>query len=74
MLAPMKSGEVHLRATWIFTRADVIANLGVIAAGALVVATGSRMPDLVIGCAIGLYVLKEAFEILRDVRAERAHA
>ena len=36
MLAPMKSGEVHLRATWLFTRADVVANLGVIVAGILI--------------------------------------
>ena len=36
MLAPMRSGEVHLRATWLFTRADVVANLGVILAGVLV--------------------------------------
>jgi Co/Zn/Cd efflux system component len=27
LLAPMKAGEVHLRATWLFTRADVVANL-----------------------------------------------
>lgn len=72
LLRRYREGEVHLRASWIFTRADVIANLGVIAAGALVLATGSRIPDLVIGCAIGLYVLKEAAEILRNVRAERA--
>ena len=73
LLRRYREGEVHLRATWIFTRADVIANLGVIAAGMLVLATGSRVPDLVIGCAIGLYVLKEAFEILRNVEAEKAH-
>ncbi|MCF5928386.1 cation transporter, partial [Xanthomonas perforans] len=36
MLSPLKSGEVHLRATWLFTRADVVANIGVILAGVLV--------------------------------------
>ena len=72
LLRRYREGEVHLRASWIFTRADVIANLGVIAAGALVFATGSRIPDVVIGCAIGLYVLKEAAEILRAARADRA--
>ena len=36
MLAPLKSGEVHLRATWIFTRADIVANVGVIVAGIFV--------------------------------------
>ena len=59
-----------MRASWIFTRADVIANIGVIVAGILVLWTESRVPDLIIGCAIGLYVLREAFEILRESREE----
>ena len=68
LLSPYRTGEVHLRATWLFTRADVIANLGVIAAGGLVWATGSRFPDLVVGAAIGIYVVREAFEILGEAR------
>jgi cation diffusion facilitator family transporter len=70
LLAPMKSGEVHLRATWLFTRADVVANLGVILAGLLVFWFGVPYPDFVIGALIGLYVIKEAIEILRDARSE----
>jgi cation diffusion facilitator family transporter len=68
VLAPYRKGEVHLRAAWIFTRADVIANLGVISAAMLVIATNSGTPDLLVGAAIGLYVLKEATEILREAR------
>lgn len=74
LLHPFRKGEVHLRATWIFTRADVIANLGVIVAALVVLATGTRWPDLAIGVAIGLYVLREAVEILRDARADRRAA
>ena len=70
LLAPMKSGEVHLRATWLFTRADVVANLGVILAGLLVLWLRVPYPDFVIGALIGLYVIKEAIEILRDARSE----
>ena len=70
LLAPMRSGEVHLRATWLFTRADVVANLGVILAGLLVLWLGVPYPDFVIGALIGLYVIKEAIEILRDARSE----
>ncbi len=70
LLAPMKSGEVHLRATWLFTRADVVANLGVILAGLLVLWLEVPYPDFVIGTLIGLYVIKEALEILRDARSE----
>jgi len=70
LLAPMKSGDVHLRATWLFTRADVVANLGVILAGVLVLVLNKPHPDFVIGTLIGLYVIKEAIEILRDARSE----
>lgn len=65
-LASFRSGEVHLRASWIFTRADVVANVGVLLAGGLVALTHSAIPDLLIGALIGLYILKEAAGILRD--------
>ena len=70
LLAPMKTGEVRLRATWLFTRADVVANVGVILAGLLVLWLRVPYPDYVIGALIGLYVIKEAIEILRDARSE----
>lgn len=65
-----RQGEVHLRASWIFTRTDVIANCGVLAAGLLVWTTASRWPDLIVGAAIALIVLHGAYEILRDVHRE----
>lgn len=71
MLAPLKSGEVHLRATWIFTRADIVANVGVIVAGMLVFWLRSPIPDYVIGSLIGLYVVKEAVSILVEARRAR---
>jgi Co/Zn/Cd efflux system component len=66
MLGKFRHGEVHLRATWIFTRVDVLANLGVFASGLTVLFTGHRLADLVVGLAIGLYVVKEAIGILRE--------
>ena len=74
LLAPLKSGEVHLRATWIFTRADVVANVGVIVAGILILVLASPYPDYVIGTLIGLYVIKEALEILSDARNARSES
>lgn len=72
LLSRFRNGEVHLRATWLFTRADVIANLGVIISGILIHLTNSRYPDLIVGFAISLYVIKEAFEILKSAREARA--
>ena len=68
LLRPFQQGEVHLRATWIFTRADVVANIGVLVAAGLVAITQSRFPDVIVGAAIGAYVVKEAIEILREAR------
>lgn len=74
MLTRFRKGEVHLRAAWLFTRADVVANLGVIASGVLVFLTRSRVPDIVVGVAIGSYVIREALEILGRARRARAEA
>ncbi len=59
-----RDGGVHMRASWIFSANDVLANLGVILAGALVAWTGSAWPDLLIGTAVALLVLNGARRIL----------
>jgi cation diffusion facilitator family transporter len=71
MLNKFREGDVHLRATWIFTRADVIANLALILSGLAVLLTGFRYIDLIVGAGIGMYVIKEALEILGDARKAR---
>ena len=63
-LAKFRDGGVHIRASYICTRADVLANIAVFISGGLVAATGLQILDLVVGFGIGLYVLKEAGEIL----------
>ena len=74
LLSKHRHGEVHLRATWIFTRADVVANLAILVASLLVFITDSRYPERVVGFGIGLSVIGEALEILRDAARERAAA
>ncbi len=65
LIARHRHGGAHMKASWIFSTNDVIANVGVIVAGALVAWTGSRVPDLAIGAAVGLVVLGGAVRILR---------
>lgn len=67
-VAKFHRGEVHLRASYICTRADVIANLAVFSSGGIVAVTGLSIVDLIIGLLIGLYVLKEAVEILVEAK------
>ena len=71
MLDRFRKGEVHLRATWLFTRVDVIVNFAVIASGAIIWLTGWSWPDLIIALAIGGYVIKEGLEIQREAREAR---
>ncbi len=59
-----RNSGAHMKASWIFSANDVLANVGVIIAGTLVALTGSQIPDLVIGIIIGLLVLNGARRIL----------
>lgn len=68
LLQKQRSEEVHMRAAWIFTRADVVANTAVVLSGTAVLLTGVVYFDLVVGAAIGLYVIKEAAEIIRQAK------
>ena len=53
-----------MKASWIFSANDVVINMGVIVAGALVAWTGSNYPDLIIGTVVGFIVLNGARRIL----------
>lgn len=66
LLAKHRKGEVHMRASWIFSKNDVIANSGVILAGFLVYLSGTRWPDLAIGLVITSFVLNGGIKILRE--------
>ena len=65
LIAKSRDNGAHMKASWIFSANDVIANLGVILAGGLVAWTGSRYPDLLIGLIIGVVVLNGARRILQ---------
>ena len=68
LLQRSKNQEVHIQASWIFTSNDVIANIGVIVAGALVYFTNSRYPDLIVGTIIFFLVARGSFAIIRLAR------
>jgi cation diffusion facilitator family transporter len=74
LLSKHRDAGAHLRATWIFTRADVVANIAVILSGLAVLVTGVRSVDLIVGGAIGVYVIKEAIEIFVDARPARTES
>lgn len=72
LLTKHRKGEVHMRATWIFSKNDVIANLGVITAGVLVAYFNSAIPDLIIGCIISAVVIRGGVQIIKEAKEARS--
>ena len=72
LIAKHRDGGVHMRASWIFSKNDVIANVGVVLSGGLVYVTGIRWPDLAVGIAIAYIVFRGALAIIAD--AQREHS
>ncbi len=69
LLSPHRDGGVHMRASWIFSTNDVIANIGVIISGLLVMLSGNRLPDLIIGTLVSALVVNGGRRILSTERA-----
>jgi cation diffusion facilitator family transporter len=74
LLRKHRHGEVHMRASWIFSTTDVQANVGVILAGILVFVTASSAPDLIVGTLVCGIVVRGGIRILRDALASLEEA
>lgn len=70
LISKHRDGDVNMRASWIFSVNDVIANTGVIIGGILVYLLDNRMPDLVVGAIIGFIVLRGGIRIILEARKE----
>lgn len=65
LISRHRGGGVHMKASQIFSANDVVANIGVLIAGALVTFTSSRLPDLIIGLIIAVVVFRGSIAILK---------
>lgn len=70
VLKSTRTENVNLRAAWKFSINDLLANLGGLIAGVLVIVLKSNIPDLVVGLLIAVYATNEGIEILRDAKNE----
>ena len=71
LISGHRNSGVHMRASWIFSTNDVIANLGVIVSGFLVWLLGSRFPDLIVGAIISAVIVSGGVKILQEAKQER---
>jgi cation diffusion facilitator family transporter len=73
VLQKHRHGEVHIRASWVFTKNDALANLGTVVGGILVWFTKTALPDLILGLIICIVVVRGGIEIIRDAKSGGAH-
>ena len=70
LLTRFRDGDINLRATWICSRNDMIGYLGVLFAAALVLWSGSPLPDIVIGLLIATVVIHSAWRIVTEAKEQ----
>ncbi|MBT8036706.1 MAG: cation transporter [Verrucomicrobiae bacterium] len=68
LISKEKEGEAHMRASYIFSKNDVIANSGVILASFLIYLTNSRWPDIIIGFIITVIVFLGGLKIISSTK------
>lgn len=61
-----RADNLNMSSTWLCSRNDLAANVGVLAAAALTYALASRWPDILVGVAIAGLFLKSAVTVLRQ--------
>ncbi len=74
LLRSHREEGVHLKASWIFTTNDMIANLGIVLSGIGVMYFQSQLPDLLIGIVVACIVIKGGCKILYEARKARRDA
>lgn len=66
LLYQHRSDNLNMSSTWLCSRNDLIANVGVLLAAVGSYLLSSRWPDIVVGTLIAMLFLNSAFDILRQ--------
>ncbi len=66
ILSPMARGNLNVRGAYLEVMSDMLASLGVIAAGVLIQFTGWRIIDPFVSGAIGLFILPRTWSLLNE--------
>ncbi len=71
LLHPHRQDDLNLRSSWIFSRVDVLANLGTLLAAASVWLLRAAWPDFAVGVLVATLVLRDATSVIREAFASR---
>ncbi len=66
LLSRHKADDINMHSTWVCSRNDIVANVSVFLAAALVAITQSKLPDVIVGLFITSIFLKSAISILKN--------
>lgn len=66
LLLRFRSGDINMRSTWLCSRNDVLANLGVLVAAGMVAYTQSPWPDIGLGLLIAGIFLQSSLGVFRE--------
>jgi Co/Zn/Cd efflux system component len=61
-----RADNLNMSSTWLCSRNDVMANVGVLVAAGAAHPLASRWPDIIVGCIIAALILRSPFSVLRD--------
>lgn len=70
MLYSYRHGDADMRSVWLCSRNDAISNIAVIIAAAIVFATASKWPDLVVAALMGVLGLTSSAAVIRHALAD----
>jgi Co/Zn/Cd efflux system component len=61
-----RGDNLNMSSTWLCSRNDLIANVGVLIAAGTAYLLASRWPDTIVGSVVAVLFLRSAFSVLRD--------
>lgn len=70
MLFAFRTGSANMRAVWLCSRNDAIANVAILLAAAGVFGSGSRWPDLMVALMIAALALWASVSVVRQANRE----
>ena len=73
LLTRHRTRDLNMRSTWLCSRNDLVANVSVLIAAALVVWSGSQWPDVAVGLGIAALFFHTALDVLRDAAMQLRH-
>jgi Co/Zn/Cd efflux system component len=68
LLSKHRHEDVNMSSVWACSRNDIVANLSVFVAAALVWFTQSGWPDLLVATLLAVYLLRSGFEVINNAR------